>query len=87
MKLIIGEPGPGFVVEPGYYPNNSVHLPPQWSSEENVSNMIPSEYDAIYFSLHFNLCRSSCIILLPIHTSPKTWSMSSGQWWQRCASG
>ena len=39
MKLMIGEPGPGFVVEPGYYPNDSVILTDQWSSEDNVSAM------------------------------------------------
>ena len=40
MKLIIGEPGPGFVVEPGYYPNNSV----DWSSEDNVISFFHNEY-------------------------------------------
>ena len=39
MKLMIGEPGPGFVVEPGYYPNDNVILTDQWSSEDNVSAM------------------------------------------------
>ena len=37
MKLMIGETGPGFVVEPGYYPNNSAVLTDQWSAEDNVS--------------------------------------------------
>ena len=37
MKLMIGEPDPGFVVEPGYYPNNSVLPTDQWLSEDHVS--------------------------------------------------
>ena len=37
MKLMTGEPGPGFVVEAGYYPNNSVVLTDQWSSKDDVS--------------------------------------------------
>ena len=44
MKLMIGETGPGFVVEPGYYPNNSAVLTDQWSAEDNVSAMFPSNY-------------------------------------------
>ena len=40
MKLMIGETGPGFVVEPGYYPNNSV----DWSSEDNVISFFHNEY-------------------------------------------
>ena len=36
MKLILGEPGPGFVVEPGHYPNNSAKLTDDWTPEDNV---------------------------------------------------
>ena len=36
MKLIIGDPGPGFVVEPGHYPNNSAKLTIDKTSEDNV---------------------------------------------------
>ena len=36
MKLIIGEPGPGFVVEPGHYPNNSAKLTDDWTPDDNV---------------------------------------------------
>ena len=36
MKLMIGETGPGFVVEPGHYPNNSAKLKYDRTSEDNV---------------------------------------------------
>ena len=44
MKLIIGEPGPGFVVEPGYYPNNSVKIMGDWSSKDNVISFFHYQY-------------------------------------------
>ena len=44
MKLIIGDPGPGFVVEPGYYPNNSVKITGDWSSKDNVISFFHYQY-------------------------------------------
>ena len=45
MKLIIGEPGPGFVVEPGHYPNNSAKLTDDyWTSEDNVISIFHYKY-------------------------------------------
>ena len=44
MKLIIGETGPGLVVEPGLYPNNSVYVSGDWTLEENVISFFHFKY-------------------------------------------
>ena len=47
MKLIIGEPGPGFVVEPGYYPNNSAKLTDDWTPDDNVISIFSYKLYAV----------------------------------------
>ena len=89
MKLMIGEPGPGFVVQPGYYPNDSVFLTDQWSSEDNVSamsNVLIKTFIACHSNLedHF---RFNCLIWLMIRTSQKTWPASNQSWCQICLRG